>query len=186
MSDINEMNVGMRWYVIHTYSGYENKVMISIQNTVSNRGLGEMISKVVVPIERTLEKKGDKEVEVEHKLFPGYVLVKMVMTDETWHVVRNITGCTGFVGPGSRPTPLTDTEVADLGLEGDAAVETAPVRTLKFAVGDSVEIRGGVFDGYSGIVSSISDDLSKASVMIKRGRRDIPIELETEYIYPAK
>ena len=83
-------------------------------------------------------------------------------------------------------TPLTDTEVADLGLEGDAAVETAPVRTLKFAVGDSVEIRGGVFDGYSGIVSSISDDLSKASVMIKRGRRDIPIELETEYIYPAK
>ena len=97
MSDINEMNVGMRWYVIHTYSGYENKVMISIQNTVSNRGLGEMISKVVVPIERKLEKKGDKEVEVEHKLFPGYVLVKMVMTDETWHVVRNITGCTGFV-----------------------------------------------------------------------------------------
>lgn len=183
MSDINEMNVGLRWYVVHTYSGYENKVMISIQKVVANRGLGDKIVMVRVPVEITLEKKGDKEVEKENKLFPGYVLVKMIMTDETWHVVRNITGVTGFVGPGSRPTPLTDKEVADLMLE-----EGTPAPTLKlaFSVGDTVRLGGDVFGGQIGIVESISDDLSKAHVLIKRGRRDLPVDIETDLIYPVK
>ena len=101
MSDINEMNVGVRWYVVHTYSGYENKVMANIQKIVENRGLGDLIFEAKIPVETVLEKKGDEEKEVEYKLFPGYVLVKMIMNDESWHAVRNITGVTGFVGPGS-------------------------------------------------------------------------------------
>ena len=111
MSDINEMNDGLRWYVAHTYSGYENKVKANIEKIVENRGLGDVIQDVVIPVETIVETDGETSKEVESKLFPSYVLIKMVMTDATWHVVRNITGVTGFVGPGSRPTPLSDEEV---------------------------------------------------------------------------
>ena len=97
--------------MVHTYSGYENKVMTNLVKIVENRGLGHLIFYVKVPVETVVEKKGDEEKEVESKIFPGYVLVKMIMTEESWHVVRNITGVTGFVGPGSRPTPLLDSEV---------------------------------------------------------------------------
>ena len=115
MSDIDQMNLGPRWYVAHTYSGYENKVKSSIERIVENRGLGHLIFDVQVPVEitRTVNDKG-VEREVETKVFPSYVLVKMVMTDESWHVVRNITGVTGFVGPGSKPVPLTEKEVEAL------------------------------------------------------------------------
>ena len=117
MSDINQMNVGPRWYVAHTYSGYENKVKANLEKIIENRGLEDLIFDVRIPVEVTIEKKGDKEVEVENKIFPSYVLVKMIMTEETWHVVRNITGVTGFVGPGSNPTPLSQAEVEGLALE---------------------------------------------------------------------
>ncbi|MCQ2427634.1 MAG: transcription termination/antitermination protein NusG [Clostridia bacterium] len=180
MSDINEMNVGLRWYVVHTYSGYEKKVMISIQKVVANRGLGDQIVQVKIPVNTRIEKKGDEEKVKEELIFPGYVLVKMIMTDETWHVVRNITGVTGFVGPGSKPTPISDKEVADLFLE-----EGTQTIKLPFGVGDDVVIKGGIFDGQSGTVQTISDDMSKALVLIKRGRRDMPAELDTSYIYPA-
>jgi transcriptional antiterminator NusG len=113
---------------------------------------------------------------VEYKIFPGYVLVKMIMTDESWHVVRNITGVTGFVGPGSRPTPLTDKEVEDLMIE-----EKKEVR-LAFNVGDEVTITDGLFNGYSGTVQSVSDDKKKITVLVKRGRRDIPVELDVEHV----
>lgn len=178
MSDINEMNVGIRWYVVHTYSGYENKVMASIQKIVENRGLGHLIFDTRVPVEKVIEKKGDKEVEVEYKLFPSYVLVKMIMTDESWHVVRNITGVTGFVGPGSRPTPLSDKEVEDLN------IEEKKVR-LAVAAGDEVRISGGLFDGFTGTVQSVSEDMKKITVRIKRGRRDMPVELDAEYVLPV-
>ena len=108
MSDINEMNVGPRWYVAHTYSGYENKVKANLEKIIENRGLGHLIFDIRIPVEIVVEKNGDVEKEVETKLFPCYVYVKMVMNEESWHAVRNITGVTGFVGPGSRPTPLTD------------------------------------------------------------------------------
>ena len=113
MSDINEMNVGPRWYVAHTYSGYENKVKASLEKIVENRALGHLIFDIRIPVEKVIEKNGNEEKEVEYKLFPSYVYIKMAMTDESWHAVRNITGVTGFVGPGSRPTPLTEEEVAD-------------------------------------------------------------------------
>ena len=184
MSDINELNVGVRWYVVHTYSGYENKVMASIQKVVENRGLGDLIFDTRVPVETVLEKKVDKDKNVEYKpveykLFPGYVLIKMIMNDESWHVVRNITGVTGFVGPGSRPTPLSDKEVEDLN------IEEKKVR-LTIGIGDEVSISGGLFDGYSGTVQSVSDDMNKVTVLVKRGRRDMPVEFDSEYVKPIK
>ncbi len=173
MSDINEMNVGPRWYVAHTYSGYENKVKASLEKIIENRGLGHLIFDIRIPTELVIEKNGDSEKEVENKLFPCYVYVKMVMNEESWHAVRNITGVTGFVGPGSRPTPLTEEEVAALSIEQVQQVK------LTYAVGDSVEVVGGLFAGYSGVVQSISEDLKNVTVLVKRGNRDMPVELES-------
>ena len=115
------------------------------------------------------------EKEVEVKIFPSYVLIKMIMTDESWHAVRNITGVTGFVGPGSRPTPLTEAEVESLN------IETKRVE-LKFKEGDNVVITSGLFEGYSGTVQSVSDDLKIVTVLVKRGRRDMPVELDTSVV----
>jgi len=175
MSDINEMNVGPRWYVAHTYSGYENKVKASLEKIVENRGLGHMIFDIKIPVETVIEKNGDVEKEVEVKVFPSYVLIKMVMNEESWHAVRNITGVTGFVGPGSRPTPLSEAEVEALN------IDTTRVE-LSFKVGDEVTIIEGLFGGYNGTVQSISDDLKTATVLVKRGNRDMPVELDTNVI----
>ena len=178
MSDIDEMNVGPRWYVAHTYSGYESKVKASLEKTVENRGLGDKIFDIRIPVETVIEKNGDVEKTVEIKIFPSYVYIKMVMTDETWHAVRNITGVTGFVGPGSRPTPLSEAEVEALNIE-----ETMKVR-LTFAVGDNVQIVSGLFEGYMGVVQSISEDMRQVTVLVKRGRRDMPVELDASAIKP--
>ena len=176
MSDINEMNVGPRWYVAHTYSGYENKVKANLEKIIENRGLGHLIFDIRIPTEIVIEKNGDTEKEVENKIFPCYVYIKMVMNEESWHAVRNITGVTGFVGPGSRPTPLTDDEVAAL------SIESAPQVRVSYAVGDSVSIISGLFEGYNGVVQSISDDLKSVTVLVKRGHRDMPVELETSAV----
>ena len=178
MSDIDEMNVGPRWYVAHTYSGYESKVKANLEKIVENRGLGDKIFDIRIPVETIVEKNGDVEKVVEIKIFPSYVYIKMVMTDETWHAVRNITGVTGFVGPGSRPTPLSDAEVEALN------IEEVKVR-LSFKEGNNVQIVAGLFEGYTGVVQSISDDLRNVTVLVKRGRRDMPVELETSMIKPA-
>ena len=175
MSDIDEMNVGPRWYVAHTYSGYESKVKANLEKIVENRGLGDKIFDIRIPVETIVEKNGDVEKVIEVKLFPSYVYIKMVMTDESWHAVRNITGVTGFVGPGSRPTPLSDAEVEALN------IEEVKVR-LAVNVGDNVQIVAGLFEGYSGVVQSISDDLRNVTVLVKRGRRDMPVELEISAI----
>lgn len=178
MSDIDEMNVGPRWYVAHTYSGYESKVKANLEKIVENRGLGDKIFDIRIPVETIVEKNGDVEKVVEVKIFPSYVYIKMVMTDESWHAVRNITGVTGFVGPGSRPTPLSDAEVEALN------IEEVKVR-LTVNVGDNVQIVAGLFEGYSGVVQAISDDLRNVTVLVKRGRRDMPVELEASMIKPA-
>ena len=175
MSDINEMNVGPRWYVAHTYSGYENKVKTSLEKIVENRGLEDLIYDVKIPVQIVIEKKGDQEIEVEEKLFPGYVYIKMTMNDESWHAIRSITGVTGFVGPGSRPTPLTQAEVDSLN------IETKRVE-LKFKEGDNVVITSGLFEGYNGTVQSVSDDLKIVTVLVKRGRRDMPVELDASVV----
>ena len=172
MSDINEMNVGPRWYVAHTYSGYENKVKASLEKIIENRNLGHLIFDIRIPVETIVEQNGDEEKEVELKVFPCYVLIKMVMNEESWHAVRNITGVTGFVGPGSRPTPLSEEEVEALNIEQSKKVE------LALSEGDTVTITGGLFEGFTGTVQAISADLKTVTVLVKRGRRDMPVELE--------
>ena len=176
MSDFNEMNVGPRWYVAHTYSGYENKVKASLEKIIENRDLGHLIFDIRIPIETVVEKNGDVEKEIELKVFPCYVLIKMVMNDETWHAVRNITGVTGFVGPGSRPTPLSDEEVEALNIEQTKKVE------FSFSEGDNVVVISGLFEGFTGTVQSISEDLKKVTVLVKKGRRDMPVELDANVV----
>ena len=182
MSNINEMNQGPRWYVAHTYTGYENKVKDSIEKIVENRGLGHLIYDIKVPSvsEKVLDENGkpvlDKNGEekiVETKLFPSYVFVKMTMTDESWHVVRNITGVTGFVGPGSEPTPLTDDEVEMFQVE-------IIHDEFKFNLGDVVKVVSGALEGYSGTIQEISEDKKSLVILANTGKRDIPIMVETK------
>ena len=174
MSNINEKNLGPRWYVAHTYTGYENKVKLSIEKIVENRGLGHLIYDVQIPVttEVVINEKGEEKI-VETKLLPSYVLVKMTMTDESWHVVRNITGVTGFVGPGSEPTPLTDEEVAAFNVE-------AVTDEFKFKLGDKVKAISGIFEGYEGILQEISEDRKHLVILANTGKRDIPIMVETK------
>lgn len=175
MSDINEMNLGPRWYVAHTYSGYENKVKANLQKIVENRGLGHLVFDIKVPVETIVEKykenDTEQEREIENKIFPSYVLIKMIMTDESWHIVRNIRGVTGFVGPGSKPIPLTDEEVEALDVE---------IRTVMPAckVGDRVVISNGLFAGYKGVVNEMSEDKKTVTVIVSTEKRDTPIRLD--------
>ena len=179
MSDINEMNVGVRWYVAHTYSGYENKVKASLEKIVENRGLGHLIFDIKIPVETVIEKNGDVEKEVEVKIFPSYVLVKMIMTEESWHAVRNITGVTGFVGPGSEPTPLTDAEIEMFSVEVSS-------EEFKLKIGDKVEVVSGIFVGYSGVLQEISEDKKSLTILASTERRDIPIMVETKDVRIAE
>ena len=176
MSDFNELNVGPRWYVIHTYTGYENKVKATIEKAVEIRNLSHLIFDVKVPVNTivTTNAKGQEKI-VEEKIYPSYVFIKMVMNDESWHAIRGITGVTGFVGPGSRPSPLSDEEVAALNIEEKKV-------KLSYAVGDSVKVIAGLFEGYTGTVQSISDDSNKVVVLVNRGRRDMPVELDAGMI----
>ena len=173
MSNINEKNLGPRWYVAHTFTGYENKVKTNIEKIVENRGLSHLIYDVQVPVEITTVTNDKGEVkEIENKLIPGYVLIKMTMTDESWHVVRNITGVTGFVGPGSEPTPLTDAEIEMFNIEPHDV-------EFKFQVGDKVEVVTGIFTGYHGILQEISEDKKQLLILASTERRDIPIMVDT-------
>ena len=152
------------WYAVHTYSGYENKVAKDLETMAQNRRMTDLIQEVKVPTEMVPEIKDGKEKLVERKIFPGYVLVKMVMTTDTWYVVRNVRGCTGFVGPaGEDPLPLTQEEVDKLGVE--APVESAEL-TLDYKEGDSVELLAGVMKGFAGQVASIDLAAKKVKVLI--------------------
>ena len=162
-----------KWYVVHTYSGYENKVATNIETVVENRKLQDLIYEVRVPTETVTEIKDDKKREVERKIFPGYVLVKMIMTDESWYVVRNTRGCTGFVGPSSKPIPLTDEEVAALGME-KRQVE------IKYNVGDTVRIIDGSLENFIGTVDEIDIERNRVKVIVSMFGRETPVELELD------
>lgn len=164
-----------KWYVVHTYSGYENKVASSIEKAVENRGFRELIQEIRVPTETVLEIKDDKKREVERKVFPGYVMVKMVMTDESWYVVRNIRGVTGFVGPGSKPVPLTDAEVEKLGVDIKEIV-------VNIEVGDSVKVIDGYLDGFIGVVDSIEPENNLLRVTVSMMGKDVPVELKLNQV----
>ena len=165
------MSAEAKWYVVHTYSGYENKVASNLMTTVENRNLQDMILEVKVPTEIVTEIKDDKTKEVERKLFPGYVFVKMVYTDETWYVVRNIRGCTGFVGPSSKPVPLTEGEVYRMG------VETRVVE-VSYKVGDSVRIIDGPLEDFIGVVEELNVEKEYVRVIVSMFGRETPVELE--------
>ena len=168
-----------KWYVVHTYSGYENKVASSIEKAVENRRLHDLITAVKIPTEKVTEVKDSKSREVERKLFPGYVLVKMVLTDETWYLVRNTRGCTGFVGQdrlgGSDPIPLTEEEIIAMGVE-KREIE------VNYAAGDSVRVIDGPLAGFIGVVSSVEPDKNKVDVTVSMFGRETPVELELDQV----
>ncbi len=161
-----------KWYVAHTYSGYENKVKANIEKSVENRGMQDLILDVRVPTEDVVEEKGDTKKVVKRKLFPGYVIVKMVMTDESWYIVRNTRGVTGFVGPGSKPVPLSEEEVERMG------VEIIRMKDIDFAIGETVSIKSGPMEGFSGTVTSINNETRKINVAVSMFGRETPVEID--------
>ena len=173
------MSEEARWYVVHTYSGYENKVASNLATTVENRHLQDWIKDIRIPTETVVEVKDNQKKEVERKLMPGYVLVKMVMTDDSWFVVRNIRGCTGFVGPSSKPVPLTEKEVLSMGME------TKQIE-VEYAVGDSVRIVDGALEDSVGTVEAIDLDKNSVRVIISMFGRETPVELELDQVEPME
>ena len=161
----------VKWYVAHTYSGYENKVKANIDATVENRNMSELIHEVYVPMQEVEEFKNGKRKISQKKIFPGYVLVKMLMTDESWYVVRNTRGVTGFVGPASKPVPLTKSELKNMGIR-----EKMP--RIDLEVGDRVEVKDGPLQGFNGLVEEINYEKQKVKVNISMFGRETPAELE--------
>lgn len=165
------------WYVVHTYSGYEKKVASNLATTVENRGFKELIPDIRVPIEMVTEITDGKPKTVERKIFPGYVFVKMVMNDDTWYIVRNIRGCTGFVGPSSsKPIPLSDAEVTAMGIEDESA--KTPRIEVAYKVGDRVRIKDDSFDDSEGIVDSIDVQNNTVRVIVQMFGQNTPVDLE--------
>lgn len=170
------MSEAAKWYVIHTYSGYENKVAQTIMKVVDNRKLHDLIHEVRVPTEKVMEmSEKNKMHEVERKVFPGYVLVKMILTDDSWYVVRNTRGCTGFVGPGSKPVPLTDKEAAAMGIDSEAKPASVEVN---FKAGDKVKITAGPMEGIVGEVESVDIESMTVSVKVSMFGRDTTAALD--------
>ncbi|MGI5948358.1 MAG: transcription termination/antitermination protein NusG [Lachnospiraceae bacterium] len=159
-----------RWYVVHTYSGYENKVKVDIEKTIENRNLQDQILEVSVPMLAVTELKNGVEKQADKKMFPGYVLVNMVMNDDTWYVVRNTRGVTGFVGPGSKPVPLTEEEIAALGFQ-------KPEVEVDFEVGDMIVVTAGAWKDTVGAIKSINEAKKSIIINVEMFGRDTPVEL---------
>lgn len=165
-----------RWYVVHTYSGYENKVKANIEKYVENHDMYDSICEVLIPTEDIVEKKGETEKIRKSKLFPGYVVIKMVMNAETWYVVRNTRGVTGFVGPASKPVPLSDEDMERMGIGSVRPVE------VEFKVGDEVNIISGPMEGFLGQVTGIDAERHKIHVLVSMFNRKTPAELDISQV----
>lgn len=163
MSEVN-------WYVVHTYSGYENKVKANIEKTIENRHLEDQILEVRVPMEEVVEVKNGTKKQVLRKLFPGYVLINMIMNDDTWYVVRNTRGVTGFVGPGSKPVPLSEEEMMSLGFK-------APDVVVDFAVGDTVVVTAGAWKDTVGVIRTVNESKQSITINVEMFGRETPVEL---------
>lgn len=161
------------WYVAHTYSGYENKVKANIEKTIENRHLQDQILEVLVPMEDVQEEKNGVRKQVQRKMFPGYVLVNMIMNDDTWYVVRNTRGVTGFVGPGSKPVPLTEVEIKALGMS-EAILASADA---EYKVGDSIIVTSGVWDKTVGMIKSVNAGKRSVTINVDMFGRETPVEL---------
>ncbi len=170
MSQIKE-NLEPRWYVVHTYSGYENKVKTDLEKTIKNRELEDFFFDIVVPMEEQIEIKDGKRKANLKKVFPGYVLVKMIVTEESWYIVRNTRGVTGFVGSGTDPIPLTNEEIRNMGFE-------TTIINVDYDVNDSVKVVNGPLSGFIGTVQEINKEKNKVKVMVSMFGRETPVELE--------
>ncbi len=164
-----------KWYVVHTYSGYENTVKATIEKTVETRHLQDLIHVVSIPLETVTELTDNGPKTYDRKVFPGYVLVKMIMTDESWYIIKNIRGVTGFVGSANKPTPLTEEEVLQLGVEKHEIV-------VNFAVGDNVRITDGPLTSFVGVVDELDIDKNKVRVIVSMFGRETPVELELDQV----
>ena len=170
------MSENAKWYVVHTYSGYENTVAASIKKAAENRQMQDLIQEVNIPMETVVERtESGESKEVERKVFPGYVLVKMVMTDETWHLVRNVRGVTGFVGTGNKAIPLTEEEIASLGVEKKEVL-------VDYETGQSVRITDGALESFLGTVEEIDTERQKVRVVVSMFGRETPVELDLDQI----
>lgn len=159
-----------KWYVVHTYSGYENKVKANIDKTIETRHLEDQILEVRVPLEEVPKIRNGVEKVVQRKMFPGYVMIHMIMNDDTWYVVRNTRGVTGFVGPGSKPVPLTDTEMLSLGIKNEKV-------EVDFKEGDMIAVIGGVWSGTAGVVKRIDENRQTVTINVDMFGRETPVEL---------
>ena len=166
-----EENLEPKWYVVHTYSGYENKVKTDLEKTVKNRELQDYFFDIVVPMEEQIEIKNGKTKTNIKKVFPGYVLVKMIVTEESWYIVRNTRGVTGFVGSGTDPIPLTDEEIRSMGFDD------VPVN-VNYETGDSVKVLNGPLENFIGVVQEINKEKGKIKVLVSMFGRETPVELE--------
>lgn len=159
-----------QWYVVHTYSGYENKVKVDIEKTIENRGLQDQILEVSVPLEEVIELKNGAQKQVERKMFPGLCAVHMIMNDDTWYVVRNTRGVTGFVGPGSKPVPLSEEEMMSLGFK-------TPDVVVDFAVGDTVVVTAGAWKDTVGVIRTVNESKQSITINVEMFGRETPVEL---------
>ena len=159
-----------KWYVVHTYSGYENKVKANIEKTIENRHLEDQILEVRVPLEDVVETKNGVQKVSQRKMFPSYVLIHMIMNDDTWYVVRNTRGVTGFVGPGSKPVPLTEEEMIPLGIQTE-------IIEIDYAEGDSVVVTGGAWKDTTGIIQSINRQKQVVTINVELFGRETPVEI---------
>ena len=169
------MSDGAQWYVVHTYSGYENTVKATIEKYVENRGLQDLIHEISIPLETVTEITDNGPKEVERKVFPGYVLVKMIMSDESWYVIKNVRGVTGFVGSANKAIPLTEEEVLAMGMEKHEIV-------VRYNVGDHVKIVDGPLASFTGVVEEIEPEKNRVSVMVSMFGRETPVELELDQV----
>ena len=170
------MSDSAKWYVIHTYSGYENAVKTSIEKFVTGRGMEDQILRMEIPMETVTEVVDSGATkEVERKVFPGYVLIKMIMTDETWHLVRNVRGVTGFVGSANKAIPLSEEEVLAMGMEKHEIV-------VRYSVGDHVRIMDGPLASFTGVVEEIKPEKNRVSVMVSMFGRETPVDLELDQV----
>ena len=168
-----------KWYVVHTYSGYENTVKATIEKTVETRHLQDLIHIVSIPMETVTEVTDNGPKTYDRKVFPGYVLVKMIMTDEAWYIIKNVRGVTGFVGSGTKPTPLPEEEVAQLGEEKREIV-------VNYDVGDNVRINDGPLTSFIGVVDQLEADKNRVRVIVSMFGRETPVELELDQVEPVE
>jgi transcriptional antiterminator NusG len=169
--ETNDMGEKARWYVVHTYSGYENKVKANIEKTIDNRELHDLIHDIQVPMEEEIEEKDGKKKVTLKKVFPGYVLIKMIMTDDSWYVVRNTRGVTGFVGPGSKPVPLTDAEVYSMGIAEN------PI-SIDIEIGENVKVVAGPLENQIALVQEINTEKRRIKGLVNMFGRETPVELD--------